>query len=148
MNGAQLHLAINHLPVIVPLVGIAVLFGGYVRRSKDAAAIALCIFFASAILAVPVYLTGEPAEIVIKNYPDVQRKQIEAHRECAMQALIAIEALGIASAGVLVLRRNRGVYRAAWGTIVMLSFVACAMMLRAAHEGGLIRHEEIADRGF
>ena len=62
MNGAQLHLLANHLPVIIPLVGMAVLLIGMLAKSSEIRKVGLWILLASALTAIPAYLSGSGAE--------------------------------------------------------------------------------------
>jgi len=34
MNGAHYHLVVNHLPIIIPVIGLLVLIGGFIVQSE------------------------------------------------------------------------------------------------------------------
>jgi uncharacterized membrane protein len=147
VNGAQLHLLLNHLPVILPLVGIPVLVAGIILRSVQIEAVGLWILVASGLAAIPTYLTGSPAEKVVKNYPGVSRLLIDEHEASALKALILIELSAVASLFLLIITHLKWPTRMVWRTgVVLLTLIAFVLVARAAHLGGLIRHEEI--QGF
>jgi DMSO reductase anchor subunit len=135
---------LNHVPVLGTIFGLALLAFALVRKDQGAAKTALGVFVIAALLAVPVYLTGEPSEEVVESLPGVSESFIERHEEAAGAALAGIVLLGLgAVAGLLRYRRETAV--PAWFTSVMLtaSLVAGGLMLRTANLGGQIRHSEI-----
>jgi len=103
MNGAQLHLLINHLPILVPLVGTCVLIAGFLVKNDIVKKTALGILVAGAICSVPTYLTGELAENTVKNYPVASQRWISLHEELAEKALYMGLGLGIISMAFLYL---------------------------------------------
>ena len=68
MNQAHFHLMVNHLPIIFPIVGTIVLFGGFMLRSEIIKRVAYTIFIFGAIATFPAFLSGEGAEEVVENY--------------------------------------------------------------------------------
>ena len=58
----------------------------------DVAAVVLVIV---ALAAVPVYLTGEPAEDGVKSLPDVSKDFMERHEEAAGAAFTGVVVLGV-----------------------------------------------------
>ena len=44
MNDAHLHLIFNHLPIVIPIVGLLVLLAGFVLKSDVVKRVALGIF--------------------------------------------------------------------------------------------------------
>ena len=104
------------------------------------------IILAAALLAIPAYLTGEPAENVVQNYPDVSSLLIKDHEKFALLSLLILEVAGVISA-VLLVSSARGTTvarsRWPWHLLVAVVLVSSAAMGWTAHLGGLIRHEEI-----
>ena len=66
MNGAHYHLVLNHLPIIIPIVGLLILIGGFAIKCEIAGT-AYCIFILGAITAFAAVATGESAEHVVKQ---------------------------------------------------------------------------------
>ena len=145
-NGAQLHLLLNHLPVLLPFAGIALVLVGLFPRfaAYREAGAALLVF--SALMAIPAYLTGEPAESVVKNYPDASRLLIHDHEHFAFKSLWVLEGAGALALVLLygsLLKKNFSKRLAPWFALIALSLVSFGLMGWTAHLGGLIRHEEV-----
>jgi len=99
-----------------------------------------------AIMTVPVFLTGEGAEKVVKNLPGVTEAFIGRHEEMAELSLVLIEALGIAScAGLIFFRRSATIPKWFLALVLVLSISAAAVVGLTANLGGQIRHTEIRD---
>lgn len=144
MNTAHLHLILNHLPVLGTAFGCAILAFGLWKRSEDIKRLALLSLTITALLAIPAYLTGEPAEKTVKGLPGVAGNLIERHEEAAGVALGGVLALGaFAVVGLVVFRRQRPV--ATWfGVTALLGAIAVSgLMAWAANLGGQVHHPEI-----
>ena len=144
MNAAEFHLLLNHLPVLIPILGFVILAAGLGLKSKDIQKTGLCVLVAAGLFALPTYFTGEPAEDLVKNYPGVSRVAIHEHEEAGLWALVVLGLAAVVAAVAFGLMwKKKSVPRAAWGLLLLLSALACLAMARTAHFGGLIRHEEI-----
>jgi hypothetical protein len=146
VNAAHLHLAINHLPVVLVPVGLALLAFAVLRKSEDLMAAGLSVLVLSAATGAGVYLTGAPAEEVVGQLPGVSHEVIETHEEAAVLAAVATGLAGLLALVVLVARRGRQPLPG-WMLLATLATAALAAILlaRAANLGGYIRHSEIAD---
>ena len=108
MNGAYLHLLLNHLPVIGTIFGLLLLLFALLRKSEEVKRVALSVFVLTALAAVPTYLTGEPAEEVAEHLPGVAKALIEQHESAALLALSAALATGVvALAGLFLAWRSK-----------------------------------------
>ena len=144
MNAAHAHLLLNHIPVIGAILGVMVLVWGFYRRNADVRTAAMLLFVIVALLSIPAFLTGEPAEHMINKMPGVDRKLIHEHEEAAEFAIWVMEGLGVASlAGLYFAWTNKPVPR--WLNIVILALglATAAAMARTSNLGGVIRHPEI-----
>ena len=103
MNPAHLHLILNHVPVVGTLFGLALLGWGLLRKSEELTKTSLGILIIIALLAIPVYLTGEPAEEIVEHLPGVNEASIEQHEEAALVAFVGILIVGAAALVSLVL---------------------------------------------
>lgn len=149
MNNAYLHLILNHLPVIGVPFCVLLLVAGIVRKSDEIKKLSLWGFIVVALTAIPVYLTGEPAEEIVEHLPGTVHSMIESHEEAALFAFIAAEALGAAAlAGLLFFRGART--PSAWfvGLILLASLTAGGLLGWTANLGGRIRHSEIRSQGL
>ena len=144
MNLTHVHLMLNHVPVLGTVFGLALLAFALWRKRDELKKIALGIFVLVALLAVPVYLTGEPAEHAVDRLPGVSKPVIERHEEAAGIAFTGVGVLGVAALlGLLVFRRARIV--PSWFGFVMLcaSLIVGGLMTWTANIGGQVRHTEI-----
>jgi hypothetical protein len=98
MNGAQLHLMLNHLPVMGTLFSLLLLAWSLIRRSAEIQKLALGVALLAGLSSVPAYLTGEPAEEVIEHMAGVDEAYIEEHESMGKFALWCGVALGVVAA--------------------------------------------------
>lgn len=143
MNLAHAHLILNHLPVLGTIFGVALLVWAVLRRNETLQRAALATFVVAALAAIPVFLTGEPSEKIVKNLAGTAKAAIEAHEEAAVIALIAIEALGAMALAALVLFRKRLVPRPLAGAALVFALATAGWMAQTANLGGRIRHAEL-----
>lgn len=144
MNSAHLHLALNHVPVIGIFFCLALALAAALRRSRELETASLWAFVVVALLTVPVYLTGEPAEEVVESLPGVTEAVIEPHEELAALALGIVGVVGIAALVTLAKRRGgREAPRVMFAAVVLLAVAATGVLAWTATLGGQIRHTEI-----
>jgi uncharacterized membrane protein len=146
INAAQIHLLLNHFPVLLPVVGAFLLLVGILFKLDWLKETAAWVFVLAALFAIPTFLSGEPAEEIVEKIQGVSRELIHEHEEMAEAALVAVEALGLSSL-ILVLgarfKKSFAALPALWLMLLGLSIVTCGLMGWTAHLGGVIRHEEI-----
>jgi uncharacterized membrane protein len=142
VNLAHLHLLLNHFPTIGFGAGVGLLVAAVLKGSEDLKQASFVAFFVIALVTIPVYLSGNAAEFVLRDRPEVSPAVIAAHQDAAMLALIFMELTGVlAWVGLWRFRR--------WHLtgLLLLSIVTFALMARAANIGGEIRHPEILVEG-
>ncbi|MPZ20825.1 MAG: hypothetical protein GEV06_23395 [Luteitalea sp.] len=101
-----------------------------------------------ALLAVPVYLSGEPAEEAIEHLAGVSEALIEQHETWAAGALVGVEGLGVLGLiGLFLLRRNPVLPTRFLGTTAIVLIITTAVLAWTANLGGQIRHTEIRPSG-
>jgi hypothetical protein len=143
-NGAELHLFVNHLPVI-GFVGASLgLLVSLVWPSADIRRFMLAATVVTGLSSALPFATGEGAEEVVESLPGVSKHLIHEHEEAAEKATV----LGFVTAGVALVafvasRRRSDLLGVGVGVTLASSLVSVAMMGKAAHEGGKIRHPEI-----
>jgi phosphoglycerol transferase MdoB-like AlkP superfamily enzyme len=149
MNWAHVHLAVNHLPVILVPVGVALLAIAGIRRSQDLTTASLGLLVVTALIVGGVFLTGEPAEGVVERVAGISTDAIEAHEEAALVAAVVTALAGLLALAVLVAVRGEQ-QATTWMLIMTLGagIAAAALLARAANLGAYIRHSEIADTGM
>jgi len=144
MNFAHVHILLNHIPILGTLFGFILYVIAVARRDEDLKKICWGIFVVVALLAIPTYLTGDPAADIVKDLPGVEKSVIERHDDAATASFVALCVLGAASLGALLwIRRSKFV--PAWASIALLalSLITTGMMAWTGNLGGQIRHSEI-----
>ncbi len=144
MNATHLHLMLNHLPVLGTAFGLGLLLFSLWRKSTELKKAALGVFVIVALAAVPVYLTGEPAEDGVESLPGVSKSIMEQHEEAAGAAFTGVVVLGVAALGGMILFRG-GRALPVWFSVSSLvaALIVSGLMAWVANLGGQIRHSEI-----
>ena len=144
MNTAHLHLILNHIPVLGTAFGLGLLVFAIWRKSEELKKTALGVFVLAAQLTVPAYLTGEPAEGIVKTLPGISKPIIEQHEQAAGIAFTAVALLGAgALAGLLLFRRAKAVPAKFSSTILAVSLIVSVLMAWTANLGGIVHHTEL-----
>lgn len=145
MNSAQIHLALNHVPLFLSILGAAILLLGMIKKNESFKNLSLYLLVAAAIFTAPVFLTGEGTEELVERLPGVNEAGIEEHEEMAKISLIVIIITGAIALAALLLKKNAMVARVLLIAVIILSLVSFGTMAQTAHLGGLIRHSEISN---
>jgi hypothetical protein len=144
MNLTHLHLVLNHIPVVGSLCGLGLLAFALWRHSEDVKRAALGVLAVSALIAIPAYMTGEPAEDGVRGLPGVSKALIERHEEAAGVALGGLLALGALALVGLIWFRGKRLLPAWFGAITLAgALIVSGLMAWAASLGGEVRHTEI-----
>jgi hypothetical protein len=118
LDAAHVHLMLNHLPVIgAPLI-LLLLTIGLLRGSRELVTVSLVLVVGLAVATGLVYLTGEPAEELVKHTPWFHDTLAERHEEHATVSLAAVLVTGLLALSTVLL---------GW----------------TGWSGGQIRHEEV-----
>lgn len=144
MNGAQLHLVLIHFPVAGVFFALLLLAYAFLKKNGDVLRAALGFLVLTGVAGGAAYATGEGAEEAVENVASVAGGWVHTHEEAAEAALIALEiAAALALGGLVFFRRSGGPRPAYLGAVFAATLVAAALLGRAAHHGGQIRHTEI-----
>ena len=145
MSWGHLHLLLNHVPVIGTLLGLLLLLVAFVRKSEELKQVTLGLFVLIALVTIPVYLTGEPAEEMVEDIPGVAKAMIDRHEDAALFSLIAVEVAGVvALAGLLLFRTKKGLGNLLAILTLVVSVVTGGLMAWTSNLGGQVRHTEIS----
>ncbi len=148
MEPVHIHLLLNHVPILGSIVGLLLLLYAVIRSSDEVLRIAFIALVLTAVVAIPVFLTGEPAEEVVERLPGVSEALIEQHEDAAKFALWTSIVTGVAAFVALFFSsklRSAGKYLT-W-TVMVLSLITAITMGRAGNLGGQVRHTEIRAAG-
>jgi uncharacterized membrane protein len=145
MSWGHLHLLLNHVPVIGTLLGLLLLLLAFVRKSEELKKVTLGLFVLIALVTIPVYLTGEPAEEMVEDISGVSKAMIDRHEDAALFSLIAVEVAGIiALAGLLLFRTKKGLGNLLAIVTLACSVVTAGLLAWTSNLGGQVRHTEIS----
>jgi hypothetical protein len=150
MNDAHLHLLVNHLPILGFFLAFPVLLVALWRRREPGVMVAAAALLALAGAGGPIAEeTGEGAEEVVENLPDVSEAAIHQHEERAELAVPVGIVTGLLAVGVAVWSVRRGSIPVG-GVVGVLAanVVAAAAAASVGLSGGAIRHSEIRDESL
>lgn len=143
MNGVQLHLVLNHLPVFGILFGFVVLALAVWRRNESWTRLALGVLVVVGISAALAMMTGEGAEEAVEHLPGVSESIIHEHEEAAELTALITYALGASALVALWVFRRRTIPRVLSVMALVLTMATSGFVAYTAHLGGQIRHTEI-----
>ena len=147
MNAAHLHLVLNHIPVIGSAIAIFVLLIGILKKSDDIKKVSLLILILTALITIPVYLSGDKAQAKIEgNYEDVDEDFIESHEDFALYSFIVMDIAGVIALAVLFLfKKPKTLPNSIAFFMLALLLIVNGMMAYTANLGGKIHHPEIRE---
>jgi hypothetical protein len=105
------------------------------------------IIILTALVTIPVYLTGEKAQGMIKgNYEDVDEDYIEPHEDFALYSFIAMDIVGaIGLLSMFIYRKPKVLPNSFAFFLLALLIVVNGMMAYTSHLGGKIHHPEMRE---
>lgn len=145
MTGAHLHLAFNHVPVVLVPVAAVMLAYAMASRSADLTKGALVLLLVSTLFGAGAFLTGEPAEGAVEQIAGVSTEAIEAHEELAPFAAGATALSGLLALVVLLKWRPGGATPRTMIATLVVAFAAAALLAWTAYLGGRINHPELRE---
>lgn len=144
MDTTHIHLLLNHFPVIGTLIGSGLLLLGILKKHDNIKTAASVILILMTVIAIPVYITGEPAEESVEKLPGVLDSMIELHEDAAKIAIWLMGLTGVfALVAVAMQRQKRHLAKHAYTFVFIFSLICFAAMARTGYYGGQIRHSEI-----
>ena len=146
MNQTHIHLLLNHFPIIGTLIGSCLLLWGIIKKNGHTKSIAAFLLAVMALIAIPVFLTGAPAEESVEGIAGISENMISLHEEAAEIAIWLMGITGIISLAALFMawkkhKQANNVFLVAF----IFSAVCFASMARTGYLGGQIRHTEISN---
>ena len=144
MNAAHVHLMLNHFSVIGSIFWLVLLAVAMVRNCRELITVSFACLASVAIISIPVYFTGKPAENVIEHLAGVSEEIVERHEEAAQFAFTGIECVGALALAGLWLFRTEPPPRWFLAILLVGSLLTAGAMIYTANRGRQIRHPEIA----
>lgn len=136
MNWVDLHLMVNHFPIILIVAGSLAAIAALFARSPGLWRYAFITVLLAALTSPVAYVSGLQAEEIVEEKWYVEHEQVEEHEASGLYALVALLVAGV-SAAVALWRRSKGTQV----TFAILSIVAAVTTAYSALEGGEIVHD-------
>lgn len=144
MNGAHIHLLLNHFPIIGTIIGFLVLVAGFVLKSTIIKRVGLGILVFTSIIGIPAFLSGDKAEDVIEKLPGISENIIKQHEEIAEVFIWLIGLTGIFSLITLYMDlKEKSINTILYYVVLAITFVSIIVSKNVGTTGGEIRHPEI-----
>jgi uncharacterized membrane protein len=143
MNGAHLHMVVNHIPIMGTIFGLGILITGLVKNNNTVKNIAYVLFIIAAVFAAISSSTGEMAEDLVKDIPSVGKKIIDEHAHFAGLLTLTLYVLGVTSAaGIFLNLRKNNRTKTIASLAILLGIIGVFFIFQAGKSGGDIRHTE------
>lgn len=144
MNGAHIHLLLNHVPILGSVFALCFLIYGVFFRNPTLTRSALVTIVVVAVISIPAFLSGEEAEHVVDAIIGINKEAMETHEEQSEIAFWTLLMNGAIALGTLIssIKTNKLSYPLVWINLVLL-FLVVLLMARTGWSGGEIRHSEI-----
>ena len=147
MNGAYVHLLLNHFPFICFFLAIIFLVIGWLSRSLTLGRSGMALVIFSALITIPVYLSGEHAEHVVEGLSNVSQEQIEIHEAFATKAVWLVWATGILSLIALAWSFSaKKISNLMMGLITLAAVAAAGAVAWTNKLGGEVSHPELRNK--
>lgn len=151
MNDAHLHMVVNHFPIIGIIFGFGILITGLFLKNKTLQNTSYVLFIVAAVFGVLSMGTGEGAEELVEDMPDIGKHIIHEHEELAEKLAVLLYVLGALSiAGLYMNFINNKRSKLLSFLVLAIAAVGLFLVQKVGTSGGEIRHTEIranADTG-
>jgi hypothetical protein len=145
MTQTHIHLLLNHVAILGSVFSIVLLIAGMVLKSDVLKKTAMIGFVIAALVAIPVFLTGEPAEESVENIAGTIKATIEEHEESAEISIWLVEFMGAVSLLTFFLaKKSNTINKGLISFLLLLSLVAAGSISYTGYLGGKIRHTELS----
>ncbi|SEW06278.1 hypothetical protein [Kaistella antarctica] len=144
MDELHLHLVVNHLPIIFPIVGLMILLIGIFTKSEVTKRNAYIIFIVGAITSIAAMVTGENAENSATKIAGLSESLIEKHADISeIFAILTYFLGGISLAALILSFKNSVISKYAPFVVGILAIVCLFFGQKVGTTGGEIKHTEI-----
>jgi uncharacterized membrane protein len=146
MNDAHLHMVVNHFPIIGTIFGFGILIVGLVLKNKTLLNTSYAIFIVASIFGAISMGTGEGAEELVEDMPNIGHQIIHEHEELAEKLAVLLYVLGTLSlAGLYLNFKNNAKAKLVSFLILGIATAGLFLAQKVGTSGGEIRHTEIRE---
>ena len=143
MNEAHFHLAVNHLPIIIPAIAAIIMAGGFIFKSEIVKRTAYVIFILGAISTFVAFSSGEGAEEIVEHM-GADHHLIHEHEEVAEKFALCSHVLGLLSIiGLWANYKRKRFSNIIAALVLVASLVVLFFGRQTGTTGGEIMHKEI-----
>lgn len=144
MNDAHLHMVVNHFPIIGTIFGFGILIVGLFLKNKTLINTSYVIFIVAAIFGAISMATGEGAEELVEDMPNIGKQIIHEHEELAEKLALFLYVLGTLSlVGLYLNFKNKTKAKLLSFLILGVATAGLFLVQKVGTSGGEIRHTEI-----
>lgn len=144
MNEAHLHLMVNHFPIIGIIFGFGILITGMVLKNKTLQNTSYVLFIIAALFGALSMGSGEGAEELVEDMPNIGKHIIHEHEELAEKFAVLLYILGALSLTAFYLNiKNNAKAKLVSFLILAITAVGIFLAQKVGTSGGEIRHTEI-----
>lgn len=144
MNNAHWHLLVNHFPVIGTFFALGILLAALFLKNNTLKNTAYFLFIVAALFAFAAMYTGEGAEEMVEDLPNIGKQIIHEHEEIAEKLAVVLYLLaGISLFGLYLNYKKHPKAAPISYLVLVLSLVAVFLAQKTGTSGGEIRHTEI-----
>ena len=145
VNWPYIHTLVNHFPIILSVVGTAVLVLAFITGRRGVWLYAVATLTLAGLSVYPAFYSGDAAAHALRNTWYVVHAMVEEHDDAAGFALASLLIAGAINAYVWwrLVRRDVAALPPRWLRVVVLlvSLWAVSVVARTAYLGGKIVHE-------
>jgi DNA-binding beta-propeller fold protein YncE len=144
MNIIELHLIMNHIPIIgMAFVSVELLIG-LVLKNMFLQKVALYFLIAFAVIGVAAYFSGLGSEDLVKNLPGVSKAYLQLHEKVARISSFTVWFIGgLTFLGLVFLRGRDELFKYFVRGIFTMSLLSTGLFVLTGYLGGQITHAEI-----
>ncbi|HBR58271.1 MAG TPA: hypothetical protein DEA22_12510 [Blastocatellia bacterium] len=140
MDALKLHLFLNYYPAILTAAGTAFLTIGIWLKSGRATRTGLWIMIAAAIVAMPVFVSGEISGGASFALTGLLSDALRSHQEAARPAFLVMAAAGLASLiGLILLKIKTDYARIGVILALILGLTASVLIIRTTYIGRQVK---------
>lgn len=144
MNATHFHLLLNHFPIIGTLLSTIIIIYGFITKDLKIKLLSSYLTLTLTLIAIPVYLSGEPAEEQVEGITGISESSIELHEDAAAFAMILMVITGITALSTMVITKVKPhLAKRAYLMLLLCCILSFTGMARAGYLGGKIRHTEL-----
>ena len=144
MNDAHLHMVVNHFPIIGIIFGFGILIVGLLLKNKTLINTSYLLFIVATIFGAISTSSGEGAEELVEDMPNIGKQIIHEHEELAEKLALLLYVLGgLSLAGLYLNFKNHSKSKLLSFLMLGIAVVGLFLVQKVGTSGGEIRHTEI-----